>query len=50
MRLDLRTMVIDVDKAPTDSNINKIKAEMVSTYSASLSESELSEHDNPELY
>ncbi len=50
MRLDLRTMVIDVDKAPTGSNINKIKAGLVSRYSASLSESEVSVHDNPEPF
>lgn len=50
MRLDLRTMVIDVNKAPTWSNINKMKAGMVSRYSATLSETEVSVHDHPEPY
>ncbi len=50
MRLDLRTMVVDVDDAPAGANISRVRMDLISRYGAYVSEPELPECDSPEQF
>ena len=50
MRLDLRTMVVDMDDAPDGANISGVKMDLISKYGAYVSEPELPGYDNPEPF